>query len=249
MVKEFSNQEKALIRSIYRNKDSNGYVLTNVFAWWLDNRGIRFDINNGKLIFDGAIYSDINTILNVRKDIIGTALLIKYLEDNGYIYIINDQLSGGGLSFVGATNIQIPKYVDLPDDIANIIKRSTYTIYVSYSLTSFVENDFRTYEDLQLTKAADTLDKADEQVELARKQVRNSWIAIFVAIVLPILIPICTGESKFQADVQETIHKTNTILQQSADSICHELDSLNQIGNLLHHQNKEVKSKPNKNNK
>lgn len=153
MAKQFSDREKALIRSIYNAKDSNNYVLANVFQRWIDAPGIRFDLTNGQLVYDYERYKDSDSILNIKKEIISVALLVKYLEDNGYIYIIQDETSGEQPPYIGAAKMSTPLVVPIPQDIAQIIRRTLYTIYVSYSLIFFVENGFKTYEDLQLEGA------------------------------------------------------------------------------------------------
>lgn len=185
MAKQFSAKERALITSIYNAKDSNTYVLTNVFAQWLDpNGGIRFDLEHGKLIYDLAIYGDHDAMLNIKKDIISTALLIKYLEDEGYIYIIQDETSVKQPSFVGAQNITRPISVSLPPEIAYIIARSLYNIYVSYDLRLFVENDFKTDEDLQLNKAAENLKASHKQIRISRASLLISALALISTLIL-----------------------------------------------------------------
>ena len=137
MARQYSENEKALIASIYDAKDSNNYVLTNVFNPWLyEMQGISFNLQKGTCLFDKAVYNhDVDTMLNIKKNIIGTALLIKHLEDSGYIYIIQDRTSTNPPRYIGAS-IKTPVEVDFPMDIAWIIKRSLYNIYVSSALIS-----------------------------------------------------------------------------------------------------------------
>lgn len=248
MAKEFSNIEKALIRSIYYAKDSNNYVLTNVFAKWLyETPGVSFDLLKGQLVFDASIYKEVNSILNIKKEIISTALLVKYLEDNGYIYIIEDKTSTEQPEYVGATKIKVKLSVDMPIDIANIIRRSLCTIYVAYSLISFVENDFKTYEDLQLTESSNNLSLSEQQLQQSRKQTNwaitaaiISGLALIAAIVSPFVVPRYTGEKDYQEDIQQSLHQTHMAIESSAGNICDGIDSLKEVGTTLLNQNEDI---------
>lgn len=58
MARQYSENEKALIASIYDAKDSNNYVLTNVFNPWLyEMQGISFNLQKGTCLFDMAVYN------------------------------------------------------------------------------------------------------------------------------------------------------------------------------------------------
>lgn len=195
MTKQFSNEEKQLIRSILYGSTHNTYVLTNAFNEWLQKRpGIRFDLKKGMLIFDRNIYTNSDDILNIKKSIIKTALLLKYLEDNSYIYIIQDETSTSTPQFVGALNISTPLQVPLPKEIAFIIQRTLYNIAASYDLIQLVENGFKTYEDLQLIQASTTL-------EASKIQIRVSVASLFVAVltlICSVVISQCSNRSQNQ---------------------------------------------------
>lgn len=185
MAKQFSNREKALLTSIYDAKNSNTYVLTSVFAQWLDPAGsICYDLKKKALIFDLDKYNDPTVMLNIKKEIISTALLVKYLEDEEYIYIIKDDTSTPPPTIVGGQNINNPIQLPIPTEIAHILNRSFYNIYVSYDLESFVENGFRTYEDLQLTKAADNLEASQKQIFISRCSLAVSTLALICTLIV-----------------------------------------------------------------
>lgn len=245
MVKQFNNTEKALITSIYNAKDSNNYVLTNVFQKWLDTPGIRFDLEHGQLVFDYEIYKDAEILLNIKKEIISTALLIKYLEENSYIYIIQDETSGEQPSYIGAQKMSTPLVVPIPQEIAMIIKRTLYTIYVSYSLISFVENGFRTYEDLQLDQAAITLKTSKRQLCISRW----SLIVSALALVCSLLISHCSNctQNKHNETMLNTLMKFEAnyfaLNNQNTLDVCAHIDSLGVSFNQHNTQN-VVKTSP-----
>lgn len=248
MARQYSENEKALIASIYDAKDSNNYVLTNVFNPWLyEMQGISFNLQKGTCLFDMAVYNhDVDTMLNIKKNIIGTALLIKHLEDSGYIYIIQDRTSTNPPIYIGAS-IKTPVEVDFPMDIAWIIKRSLYNIYVSSALISFVENGFRTYEDLQLNQASDNLTQAKKQLEESKKQTKYARYTLYTAIatiiisaIAPFMVSFLTGEDTYKNDLQNTLNQTYNILENSTENILTSIDSLNATGNHFKLQNEDV---------
>lgn len=248
MARQYSENEKALIASIYDAKDSNNYVLTNVFNPWLyEMQGISFNLQKGTCLFDMAVYNhDVDTMLNIKKNIIGTALLIKHLEDSGYIYIIQDRTSTNPPTYIGAS-IKTPVEVDFPMDIAWIIKRSLYNIYVSSALISFVENGFRTYEDLQLNQASDNLTQAKKQLEESKKQTKYARYTLYTAIatiiisaIAPLMVPFLMGEDTYKNDLQNTLNQTYNMLENSTENILTSIDSLNATGNHFKLQNEDV---------
>lgn len=181
MAKQFSDIEKRLLYSIYENGDSHTYPLTNLFSQWLYKPGVRFDLHTGNLIFDRDRYG-IDEELTIRKEIIRIALLIIYLEENGYIYIIKDP-NAQPLPFIGDQNDFLQQVtVFLPNDIAQVIRRSQFNILASYDFIQFVENDFRTYEDKQLSQAAASLCWAKLQTFVAILAVLVSVVMLMISI-------------------------------------------------------------------
>ena len=212
MAKQFSNREKALITSIYNAKDSNTYVLTNVFIQWLDPAGsIRYDMSRKELVFDYDKFKDSDIILNIKKEIISTALLVKYLEEEGYIYIIQDNTSTTPPAFVGAQNIHNPLSVPIPPEIAHILDRSLYNVYVSYDLRFFVEKGFKTYEDLQLSKAAENLEASQKQIRISRA----SLLVSALALVCTLIMSQCSNCSQYRQN-----EAMLNALAQFEDSLC-----------------------------
>lgn len=193
MAKQFSNKEKDIIRYIYINRQDPSFVLTNVFNRWFDRTGVSFNTHTGDVTYNMSNLNDVsvNGILSDETGIIEVALLIKYLVDHGYIYLIKkdkedlpDKL-GGNWSKMTITNT-------LPQDIVNIIKQTFRRIYVSYDLIQLVENGFKTYEDLQLIQAGTTL-------EASKIQIRLSIVGLLIAaltLVCSLVVSQCS--TRFQ---------------------------------------------------
>lgn len=247
MAKQFSNREKALITSIYNAKDSNTYVLTNVFIQWLDPAGsIRYDMSRKELVFDYDKFKDSDIILNIKKEIISTALLVKYLEEEGYIYIIQDNISTTPPAFVGAQNIHNPLSVPIPPEIAHILDRSLYNVYVSYDLRFFVEKGFKTYEDLQLSKAAENLEASQKQIRISRGSL---WVST-LTLVCTLIMSQCSGCVQYKqneavlnaiARVQANFCELNN---KNTLELCTHIDSLGVSFNQYNTKNVNVTKTP-----
>lgn len=179
-MKQFSEQEKQLIYSIYQSKDSNNYVLANVFNKWIyGDNAVGFDFSKSVMLFDFSKNPTVDTTLDTQKDIISSALLIKYLEDNGYIYFIEDNATINKPTTLGPT-FKVPLSVKLPSDVNDIISRTTCRVYVSYALIQLVENDFMTYEELQLQSANNQLKAATCQLNEAKSQSHTAKITMWL---------------------------------------------------------------------
>lgn len=173
-MKQFSQEEKQLIYSIYQAKDSNNYVLANIFNRWLfGEQAVGFDFEKNVVLFDFSRNPSVDDTLDIQKDIIHTALLVKYLEQEGYIYLIDDNATVNKPTTLGPSFKQSLS-VSLPPDIMNIISRTTCRVYVSYALIQLVENDFKTYEELQLIASNSQLETSSQQLSASEAQLEEA---------------------------------------------------------------------------
>lgn len=174
-MKQFSNKEKQIIRYIVAHRDSNTFILANVFNEWFDKKGVTFDLETGHIKYDYNRVKDVNTILNDEHGIIEIALLIKYLEEKQYIYIIKDKKDIVDSPMVlGANSAKTNLAHDIPDDIVSIIKRTLFRVFVAYDLIYIVENNFQTKETQQLALAVLQLKESQQQQQLAEQQLEIS---------------------------------------------------------------------------
>lgn len=100
-MKTFSPKEKEIIRYIVDFRNSTTFVLANVFNKWFDKSGVLFDLDTGEISYDYSDEDSVDKILGDEHGIIEIALLIKYLLDNQYIYIIKNQKNSIPLSKLG----------------------------------------------------------------------------------------------------------------------------------------------------
>lgn len=148
-MKHFTQKEKNIICGIIEGAAFDTYVLTNAFNEVLNGKGVAFDSEKGFLQYDPSkYYNNISAILQVERDFIETALLIKYLVEHQYIYIIKDSQEPP-LPWVGDTIIN-PIGKQIPADIAEIFVNSCARIVVLNRLLDLRNNKFCTYEELQL---------------------------------------------------------------------------------------------------
>ena len=181
----FSKYEQETIRIIVNNaKVSPSYMLSSAYNDIFMGTNVVFTDN--KLCFyfkDTYAYdNEEETLHEVENDVIVKTLLLKYLTNSGYIYLIADKNVknfSSDIDFADHINTNREVQLNLPRDISTFIKNSKKRIVVSAELISLVDNDFKTYEDKQLEKASEQLESSEkslssslENVNIAKKLVK-----------------------------------------------------------------------------
>ncbi len=184
MAKQFSNREKHIINFIYLHRDDPTFVLANVFSEWF-GRNVSLDLITGEVEHGIQDINDarVDDILNEETGIIEVALLIKYLVDKGYIYLIIKDKEDLPRK-LGANRSRISVANSLPKDIVDIVRQAFRRVYVSYDLVFFVEHEFKTYEDLQLTQAAENLEASQKQIRISRGSLLVSTLTLVCTLIL-----------------------------------------------------------------
>lgn len=246
-MKHFTEREKRIINGILHGVAYDTYVLTNAFMDILDNHGIAFDSKTKCLLFDAERKYEISDILQVERDFIETALLIQYLIDNQYIYIIKDN-NEPPLSVIGDKS-KNPIAKEVPEDIAAIFIKTQNRIVAMNKLYDLVRNNFTTYEEQQLTLARQQLDVAIGALEEARKQSKSAkttmWLSV-VAIVIAILTLLATifiPSCSHCGDCSQLVTSVDTIDLKSVigiDSIHVQLEKINENILLIISQNNHL---------
>ena len=88
--------------------------------------------------------------LEIQKDVIVKTLLLMYLEENRYIYLVEDKYVQNDTSDIKLANKENTKYdlvKELPEDIAAFLNRCHRRVIVSEELIALVNDDFKTPED------------------------------------------------------------------------------------------------------
>lgn len=160
-------------------------------------------------------------------------------------YYCSDKLSPKGYSLKLS-----PEISQIFDDANN------KQLFVSQRLRILVENDFKTYEDIQLDEAQKQTQKAQDSFKEAQKQTKLSFGAVMLsilAIIASIFVPRCTPSTIEQKQydsiqiMQDELIKTLKeikISQIDNDSLIKQLNLVNQsIDDISNSLNKMKKSK------
>lgn len=233
-MKHFTEREKRIINGILHGVTSDSYVLTNAFMDILDRKGISFDCQSRCLLFDKERNYNIAEMLQFERDFIETALLIQYLIDNEYIYIIKDN-DEPPLQIIGEKGAQ-PVAKEIPGEIAGIFILSQNRIVALNKLWDLVSNNFLTYEEQQLHIAQRQLDiatgslqEAHKQTKSARKTLCWSIVTCFIALLTllaNIFVPSCS-RGKATESIESNSVSINNATGIDATSINTRLDLIN----------------------
>lgn len=232
-MKHFTQREQNIIRGILSGAAYDSYVLTNAFMDLLDGKGVAFDSQKGFLQFDNSKYN-VSSILQVEQEFIETALLIQYLINNQYIYLIIDSQEPP-LPWIGDA-LKNPIGKQIPRDIADIFLNSFVRIVVLNKLEDLVSNNFLTYEEQQLCIAQQQLDIAAGSLREAHKQTKSAKIAMgasvvacFIAILTllaTVLAPSCS-RCETRERIEPNRELNNSAIEIDATSINTRLDLIN----------------------
>lgn len=232
--------ERVTIRTIVADASrSVDYLLVNIYndiflytnVDYIDNE-LHFFYKN-KEEFNKI---DDREILKIKKDLISKTLLLMYLVENRYLYLVdnaNVQNTDNDIKFVNESDKQYELLVDLPQDISDFLNTSKRVVIVAQDLITLVQNNFKTY--------------GEQQLDESRKQTKNSRIAmwasistLFIAVITPFVVSLFTGEKEYQENVLESIHQTTEVLENSTEDICTGIDSVKEVGNALFNKNNEI---------
>ena len=197
-MRKFSVKEQNIIKHIYEDykNSQNGYILGNVFWYELNKNGANIangciEVNQG----DEAC----ERILSAEKDIRDVYFLLSYLEDNRYIYLMdNPSLSSSNeKGDVVTTPDSLKVCCSISQKCTEYIKRTiTQRFFITQEFVDLVESNFTTYEDIQLEEARNQTKQARNQTEQAREQIKWSICAVILAlisIICAIWVPKCSS--------------------------------------------------------
>ena len=208
-MKQFDAQEQHWIWQICQIGESDNAVLTNVFADVLFDKGVAINLESGDLLYDWEKYKELNNIIAIQKIIIKRALLIKYLEEHNYIYIIND--SPDSIPVVGDT-FETSIVQKLPTEIADILRRTTYRIYVDSSLRAFINQSFKTTDEI-------TIEEAKKQTKYARYTLVATVISLIVTFAVSIITLLISPSKKQAKELIQEVRYTQPLISNFGESL------------------------------
>lgn len=233
-MKHFTEREKRIINGILHGVTSDSYVLTNAFMDILDRQGIAFDCKSRCLLFDAECHYNVAEMLQYERDFIETALLIQYLIDNEYIYIIKDN-DEPPLQIIGEKGAH-PVAKEIPGEIAGIFILSQNRIVAMNKLGDLANNNFWTYEEQQLLLAQEQLDTATGSLHEAHKQTKSArktlyWsitacIIAILTLLANLFVPSCS-KCKVAKNIETITESTHNTSEIDATAINTRLDLIN----------------------
>lgn len=221
-MRKFSEQEKNTIKLIVQGAENSlSYVLINAYNDIFYQQKVKYKVGSSDLLFyrdHTSIHSD--ELLSIEKVIIEISILLNYLKENRYIYIIEEEhQTTEENNIVGKFNSNNLKCISMPipQDISKILSEAaTHRIFVSPDLIYLAENGFKTIEE-------ETLEEAKKQTKNAKIQAIVTIIVMIVTSIASILISIFHTNTVKLDDLQsnkgvEAIHLINEKMSQNVDS-------------------------------
>ena len=182
-MRKFSEREQKVIAELVRGASSSfTYLAINAYDDIFHRNKVEFIYQPNSVLNFYFQQSEIRSkedILGVTSEIYEISYLIDYLEKEGLIrhFTVGANTEGPENSISGFDKTALSVIsVDLDPAVGKMLfDNLNYPIYVTQTLVSFVENGFKTLEEL-------SLDEAKEQTKEAKKQSCLSSIAILLAM-------------------------------------------------------------------
>lgn len=188
----FNSKEKTIIQQLINGTaNSLVYLPINVFNDIFQSRDVGFiGDSTMELVFPRIENDSINKSLTIYNDILERVLLIDYLEKEGLIYIIPTSTSVYETKTFGNVFTLNRTVMKIDQSIGEILlKCINRPVYVSETLKDYVNNGFKSLEDLAL--------------EETKKQTKYSFYAVilaFVAIIISMLQMCKEGNSETKSE-------------------------------------------------
>lgn len=230
-MRHFSETEIKTIKSIVEQSSTSQYVLINAYGDIFYSKKVEFDHNNCQLVFyrDDIESVKLDEILAIEHEILERSILIKYLIDNRYIYLIDDNseneiTSVGGFLKDGLISIR----KDISKEVSDILyKCANHRVFVGQDLIALFKNGFISIEDA-------TLAEARTQTKISRYTLFVSALALLLSILLPLLYNKDVNVSVDQYSPIIKSHQTGLeIIESIKNDVAGVSSSMDSISNSL----------------
>ena len=177
-MRNLSEKEKEIIKDIlFRSEECN--------SDWVDLSMVYNHIfwSNMASYDSGTLYWPYENCydeasINFYREVLETTILLKQLEENRYIHIMDKSMDSNKIkAHYCCYDKPSPKIysLKLSPEISQIFDdANNKQLFVSQRLRTLVENDFKTYEEIQLEEAQKQTNIANESLEEARKQTESA---------------------------------------------------------------------------
>jgi len=214
-MRNLSQQEKEFAKKLLQlASKTNDVLIGNVVYNELTNVDIYLDYENQHIEyrFDAKLYNAgqgnfFTFARNFSWKIINYFNLLQYLEKNGMLFLYQESQDEKNSRYGGliAGNQFIPSKIHDRDAVQLILEFSKKTIIINQAFRDYVENDFKTNEDVKhyqnmelaeenielarenLEVAVKSNDAAQKSIEIAQKSLRTAKITIFITVIIFVL--------------------------------------------------------------
>lgn len=243
-MRKFSKNEQDIIKRIVAiANESLSYVLINAYGDIFYQRKVEYAPNTTNLKYYRNIdVVSLDEILSVEKEIIETSVLIDYLVNNRYIYII-DESEEDNLPTIGGFDKQNLNPISKPisKEIAHVLTYSLRNrIFITQDLVELVNNKFMTIEEQSLNEAKIQTTNARKTIKLSIWAVVFSSLSIVVAVSMPIYYTSTIKVDKSQiVEIKNEENLRNKKVIDQLNSVNLKMDSILVVNRK--HANKEKK--------
>lgn len=242
-MRSLSETEKKLIKSIIEldGEDDSQIYLGNVFDKFyneISSQSHSFvkliaedDVAimvKSKLISGRDPFQPLEHAQRIRTLLLTTAKLMEFLEFNGYAYFLGEE----DLSILGDKwrDENYTKVDILESEIKKLVfKYAKRRIYISEDLRQLYNNGFKTREESM----------HEEEIEIVRKQLRNTWIALIITaigLLISIISPLVTTEKVEIISNTQTQEQNALIVETQNDLEAME----NRVNQLVEHYKRRM---------
>ena len=218
-MRRFTDIEKKYIQRLCDYaKPGAFYIAANLYYDYFRSNRVAYIQDSKQLIFyrrrDEVTPEEIKKITD---EVIEIAFLLDYLEKEELIYYIEDNNNSlESIAVLRENLLQENEYgeirVRIDDKTANVLRKTmTYRVIAGVTLRAFVENGFKTVDDLQLDEAKIQSETAIKTLKQAKKQTCWSRLAVVVAVITmfaTITIQRCSTQSVLVEEVKSPVIQT-----------------------------------------
>lgn len=222
-MRQLSKNEKKIVQQLVnQSKYTTMYLPINVFDDIFNGKDVGFDGGTQPMMLIFPYNQNGNPsseeLLVIYNEILERALLIDYLVKEGLVYMVPTGSSVGDTSEIGNISRLNRVAMQIDSSVGDILlKCLNQPLYVSETLKDYVDNDFKSLEELALCES--------------KKQTKLSWLAVVLALLSLILGDVlktcgCDNENHNSWDSTKIEVPVNSILNYMQNNLDGKLEGI-----------------------